>query len=87
MKRYYGIEFLRFISSLSIVIYHWGTSFSPLNLNENYIYNNFLSLIYLYGDTAVSIFFVISGIVFSNIYLNKKNISFRNFFIKRFARL
>ena len=43
---------------------------------------------YSHGEYAISIFFCISGLVFSNLYLqeNQKN-TFRNFFVKRFARL
>ena len=88
MRKFYGIELLRFLSSLSIVIFHWGLSFSFLNLADNYTYKNILNKIYLHGDIAVSIFFVISGVVFSNIYLDEKNnSSYKNFFVKRFARL
>jgi len=88
MRKFYGIELLRFVASLTIVIFHWGLSFGFLNLADNYTYKNILNTIYLHGDVAVSIFFVISGVVFSNIYLDKKdNSSFKNFFIKRFARL
>ena len=88
MRKFYGIELLRFLASLSIVIFHWGLSFGFLNLADNYTYKNFLNIIYLHGDIAVSIFFVISGVVFSNIYLDEKNnSSLTNFFVKRFARL
>jgi peptidoglycan/LPS O-acetylase OafA/YrhL len=88
MRKFYGIELLRFVASLLIVIYHWGLSFDFLNLAENHTYQNVLSIIYLHGGIAVSIFFVISGVVFSNIYLEEKgNSSFKNFFVKRFARL
>jgi peptidoglycan/LPS O-acetylase OafA/YrhL len=87
MKKYYGIELLRFLSSLTIVIYHWGTSFGQLNLSSSYPYRSILGAIYNHGSYAVSIFFVISGLVFSNIYLNQEKSSFGNFFIKRLARL
>jgi len=88
MKKYYGIELLRFFCSLSIVIYHWGTSFFYLNLKDNYPYKFLFNWIYANGNYAVSVFFVISGLVFSNIYLQQNDrTSFINFFIKRFARL
>ncbi len=88
MRKYYGIELLRFLASLCIVIFHWGFSFAVLDLAENKTYSLILNKIYLHGGVAVSIFFVISGIVFSNIYLDQKNKStFKDFFIKRFARL
>jgi len=88
MKKFYGLELLRFLASLCIVIFHWGFSFAVLDLAENKTFNNVFEKLYLHGGVAVSIFFVISGIVFSNIYLDEKNnSSFRNFFVKRFARL
>jgi peptidoglycan/LPS O-acetylase OafA/YrhL len=88
MRKFYGIELLRFLASLAIVIFHWGLSFGFLDLDANYTYKNIFNIIYLHGDIAVSIFFVISGIVFSNVYLDeKKNSSFVSFFVKRFARL
>ena len=87
MKKYYGIELLRFLSSLTIMIYHWGTSFGHLNLNSSYPYTSSLKIIYNHGSYAVAIFFVISGLVFSNIYLNQEKSTLSNFFIKRLARL
>ena len=88
MRRYYGIDLLRFLAGISIVIFHWGLSFGFLNLPENYTYKNILNFIYVHGDNAIPFFFVISGIVFSNMYLEQENkISFKNFFIRRFARL
>ena len=88
MKQYYGIELLRFFSSVGIMVYHYSTSFFYLNLGNAYPFSSSLNLIYIYGDYAVSTFFVISGLVFSNIYLRQNNNeSLKKFFIKRFARL
>lgn len=88
MQKYYGIELLRFFSSLSIVIYHWGTSFGLMKMEKNYPYESFLKLIYDYGVHAVPVFFVISGLVFANVYLtHEKKETLHNFTIKRFARL
>ena len=88
MKVYTGIELLRFFSSLTIVIYHWGTSFDLMEMEKNHSFGNFLKILYQKGDYAVFVFFVISGVVFSNVYLTqRKNENFYNFFIKRFARL
>jgi len=88
MKKYYGIELLRFFSSVGIMVYHYSTSFFYLNLGNAYPFSSSLNLIYIYGDYAVSTFFVISGLVFSNIYLRQNNNeSLKKFFIKRFARL
>ena len=87
-----SLELLRFFSSLLVVVWHYMhffypfNSISPLNIFE---YNNeFLKLFFKsqLGTHGVYIFFCISGIVFSANYLNKVT-SFRNFFIRRFARL
>ena len=49
---------------------------------------NYLEILYDYGDYAVPVFFVISGLVFGNVYLSQeKKESLRNFTIKRIARL
>lgn len=88
MKNFVGIELLRFFSSLSILIYHWGTSFQIMGMKENFHFNNFLQLIYKNGHYAVFVFFVISGVVFSKVYLTSKNKeNLFNFSVKRFARL
>jgi len=92
MKKYYCIELLRFFSAIAIMIFHYGTSINThLNIPEVQGDEPFISqikLLYSHGEYAISIFFCISGLVFSNLYLqeNQKN-TFRNFFVKRFARL
>lgn len=97
MKKYYGIEFLRFLTSASILLYHYRHFFDPLNtLNpKNYLETepnlplySFLDIFYTYGFYGVPVFYAISGFVFSYIYLSKeKNTTAKVFFINRFARL
>ena len=59
-----------------------------MEMEKNHSFGNFLKILYQKGDYAVFVFFVISGVVFSNVYLTqRKNENFYNFFIKRFARL
>ena len=68
-----SIDGLRGISVLSVVLYH------------------FFPKIFKGGFIGVDIFFIISGFVISNILLNEfrltKQISFKNFYIKRVKRL
>ncbi len=88
MQKYYHIELLRFLCALTVAIYHWGISFELMKMETNDTFRNILSILYDYGDKAVPVFFVISGLVFANVYLTKKeNETLYNYSIKRFARL
>jgi peptidoglycan/LPS O-acetylase OafA/YrhL len=95
IKKYYGIEVLRFISALSVVFFHykvtfaWGAGFVDYKtLSINLPGYNSLSFLYNYGFYGVQIFFIISGFVFAHVYLkNENDITAKFFFINRFARL
>ena len=97
MKKYYGIELLRFLTSVSVLLYHYRHFFGPFNnLNSNNYseilldlpFYSFLGFFYTYGNYGVSVFFAISGFVFSFIYLSQtKETTAKEFFINRFARL
>ena len=88
MQRFYNIEFLRFLCALAVAIYHWGISFELMKMDSNETFSHVLNIIYDYGDKAVPVFFVISGLVFANVYLSKtQNETLYNFSIKRLARL
>ena len=88
MQRFYNIEFLRFLCALAVAIYHWGISFELMKMDSNETFSHVLNIIYGYGDKAVPVFFVISGLVFANVYLSKtQNETLYNFSIKRLARL
>ena len=97
MKKYYGIELLRFLTSVSVLLYHYRLFFGPLNnLNSNNYseilldlpFYSFLGFFYTYGNYGFPVFFAISGFVFSFIYLSQtKETTAKEFFINRFARL
>ena len=88
MQKFYCVELLRFLCASTVAIYHWGTSFEIMLMKTNDIFRNYLEILYDYGDYAVPVFFVISGLVFGNVYLSQeKKESLRNFTIKRIARL
>ena len=97
MKRYFGIEILRFFTSLSVLLYHYRHFFNPYNSSSELKYTsiekslpfyNFLEVFYNYGIFGVHVFYTISGLVFAHIYLNSaKHVSSKEFFINRFARL
>ena len=93
-----SIEFLRFFASIMVLIWHYQhfylpfNKFSEINLEDNnkYIQPLFdvLQLFYLYGYRGVDMFFILSGYVFSYVYIRDGVFTDgRKFFINRFARL
>ncbi len=83
--RFLGIDFLRFVCALSVVLFHYfyrGTlSDSPILLKTEI---HSLSEIFKYGFLGVQIFFVISGFVILNSALEKDA---KRFLISRFLRI
>ena len=102
-KKFEHIELLRFFSALMVVITHYVHFFfpyykdsslniykSPLELEGNFLpFFNYLENIYRFGYIGVYFFWLISGFVLAYSYLNndRYNITFKSFFINRFARL
>ena len=97
MKKIYTIELLRFLTAITILIYHYQHFFYPYNklisinvLNTPNIqpYYEYLFIFYKYGGYGVHIFFTISGFVFANVYLsNNRVITTKEFFFSRLSRL
>ena len=97
MKKLYLVELLRFISSISVLIYHYKLFFFQfngyleLNLNNKLFllpFNSVMNVFYKYGDYGVQMFWCISGFIISYVYLSKKyRITSKEFFINRFSRL
>jgi peptidoglycan/LPS O-acetylase OafA/YrhL len=88
-KKISSIEFIRFIAALTVVIHHYHYVFNKFNelTIQSLPFFSFLNIFYKYGPYAVHVFFVISGFIFSYVYLNQKKIKTKEFFINRFARL
>lgn len=88
--RIVGIELLRFLSSFSILVWHFQHfSLVPFEKKIQPFYSS-LNIFYDYGSVGVKVFWCISGVVFFYIYLEKilnNEISFINFSIARFSRL
>jgi peptidoglycan/LPS O-acetylase OafA/YrhL len=90
-----GIEFLRFFSLICVLLWHYQhfaiQNYYLVNfISYNQPFYKFLSILYLNGRFGVYIFWSISGFIFFYKYfslINKKNISFKNFFYLRFSRL
>ena len=97
MKKFYYIEILRFITALSVLIFHYQSFFKPYSTFSqiDYLSNkslqpfySFLEIFYNYGHFGVPLFWAISGFVFAFVYLGEnKNTSGKFFFVNRFARL
>lgn len=87
-NRIASLELLRFLASISVVIFHYknvlvGTDYK---LVAELPFNNLLNLLHTYGYYGVHIFFSISGFIFAYTYLDKDT-SAKTFFVNRFARL
>ncbi len=97
MKKYFSVEILRFLTSFSVLLYHYRHFFSPLNILSQDKYDleknslpffNYIDWLYTYGFYGVHVFYTISGFVFAHVYLNsKKETSFIEFSVNRVARL
>ena len=97
MRKLYLVELLRFISSISVLIYHYKIFFFQfngyleLNLNNTLFllpFNSVMNVFYKYGSYGVQMFWCISGFIISYVYLSKKyRITSKEFFINRFSRL
>ena len=89
-----GLELLRFISALAILIWHYQ-HFAMLPNTHNFDpqqqpFYNYLSFFYLNGAKAVYLFWALSGyIFFYNYYTEIKTykLTIYAFFIDRFSRL
>ena len=74
------LTFLRFLAAVLVVLFHYGRNTWPFNTNE-------ISKVVLEGSIAVSFFFFLSGVVLAVNYINKSNFNYRDFIIKRIARI
>ena len=98
VKKISSIELLRFISSLMVLFWHYQQFYLPYNFfsNKEIYFNDksnqpffeYLSIFYNYGNLGVNFFFLISGFVFSYVYLGiEKKTSLKKFVVNRVARL
>ena len=94
-ERFYILDVFRFFASIAIVLFHYkifyanNVNLDPFVTNQQPLYNIFF-LAYEHGWIAVQFFFILSGFIFYNFYLNKisnNQINFFNFFVLRFSRL
>jgi peptidoglycan/LPS O-acetylase OafA/YrhL len=93
-KAYPGIELLRFLSALAVLVWHYqhyayGPSGFSIERDRQPFYD-FLSFFYSYGVYGVQLFWCISGFVFFHVYsesIKNRNVGFSVFWIRRLARL
>jgi len=94
-QRFYSLDALRGLASLSVVLFHWqnfffeGTTFMPDRQTCEPLYFA-LWPIYSQGKLAVEIFFTLSGFIFFWLYaqpIADRKIRPREFFVLRFSRL
>lgn len=91
-----GLDLLRFFLAIAVLIVHFPHFNFPFSGNADYFtikdlpFFYGLNFIYHYGGIGVQVFWMISGVVFYQIYhehILKKQISFRKFIYLRFTRL
>ena len=90
-----GLEVIRFISALSVLIWHYQHFFYIADKPTDFIKEqqplySLLSLFYNYGYNGVYVFWCISGFIFFWKYreiIASNTISYKKFFVFRFSRL
>lgn len=94
IKRFYWIDFLRGLAAVSVLLWHYQHFFyveagkSTLTDRTAQPFYDQLSFFYQQGGHAVQLFWVISGFVFTKVYLSESdNISARKFVVHRISRL
>ena len=93
MKKFYSIEVLRLLTSISVLLYHYRLFFAPYNSFSFYNFDekkvelpfySFLNIFYNDGIYGVHVFYAISGFVFALVYLSsEQTVSGKKFFINR----
>ena len=95
INRYYLLDIARGVAALVVVIFHYRLFYrDPISESlfdiSQLPFNDFLFIFFKNGWLAVQFFFILSGFIFYELYLDKirlKKISLKNFFILRFSRL
>ena len=82
---YYFVDILRWLSATAVIFYHYSAHFQIEEINDSRFFN-FIINNSPYGAYGVWVFWMISGFVFTNIYINTES-NLSEFFVKRFARL
>ncbi|RRB02205.1 acyltransferase family protein [Larkinella rosea] len=94
-RRFYSLDILRGLASLSVVLFHWRHGFYQCTSHTGFVAENqpfffFLQFFYEQGQKAVELFFTLSGFIFFWLYadrISKHKISLNEFALLRFSRL
>ncbi len=84
LNYYKNLDGIRAIAALMVMFFHF---FSPLSSGSKAL--QFISKISVFGQTGVTLFFVLSGFLITRILLHTKNKKgyFRNFYVRRTLRI
>ena len=91
---FHAVDVLRGIAAIAVLVYHYKHFFydpgtfeiSVPALADQFPFYHLLWPIYLIGNGAVQVFWVISGFVFAKVYAGQRTAG-RDFALRRFARL
>lgn len=94
-NKIYSLDVLRGLAALAVVFWHWQHFFYIGDSPKGIIFDrqpfyDYLTILYKHGDSAVELFFCISGFIFYWLYselIYKKEITAREFAINRISRL
>lgn len=93
LDRLYLLDLARAFAATSVVLQHYQHFYYDkisLFIRQDQPFFNNIEFIYSFGSQAVPFFYLLSGFIFFNFYLEKiykKEISFRKFAVLRFSRL
>ena len=93
LERLYLLDLARAFAATSVVLQHYQHFYyDKINLfvRQDQPFFDIIGFFYLFGSQAVPFFYMLSGFIFFNFYLEKiykKEISFKKFAILRFSRL
>lgn len=90
VKRYYVVDLLRGFAAVSVLIWHYqhfiALGLAPAGSRSAYPFYSILYPFFQNGGTAVQLFWIISGFVFSAVYHGRVHTT-REFVVNRIARL
>ena len=82
-----GIDGIRALGALALVIYHYGLFASMLE-GHRYPFEDYAKYIYIYGYLAVELFFIVSGFVIEHTYADRvTSMPFWEYIKRRIVRL
>jgi peptidoglycan/LPS O-acetylase OafA/YrhL len=85
LKYFKELDGLRGIAALMVMFFHFMPDYS----SDQFPILNYIHKVSVFGQTGVTLFFVLSGFLITRILINAKNHSqfFRNFYLKRTLRI